>query len=366
MTEHVGERESPNFQEIESSMATTEINDTGDIGTGDTEDAGERESPNFQEIESSSASDKTTEVLNQALGSVINGVIPLIQMTWNKKQDLKPAPAPERKSLDKIKEEYFGLEALRSRLFNDIGIAGYATSAVNDIFKMSFDITSACKIGPDKSNSQPILMKYYETVFLPSLGVTREELIDGSVTLAKVRSIMPKSSEESFLTTGNMDFIREPFDSSDFLDWDRDKEIYEKHGMITRTEYSKFVQGDITKENLRFVLRTIPRFSQYIDCGSLKSRALCIAVTLVMIVKLKPKTLKEVKELLNPFLSSSIQTPEQTPDSANSASLLSQFGKIFDEGSGISQLLKSFKTTFVSEPVVELDEDFWNDLLTPK
>ena len=183
---------------------------------------------------------------------------------------------------------YFCHNIMLERLYRDLYILP-ATSVEDQCSNLI--ITLLGKSIANVDSGTPILTKFYETVFLPQLGLTREQVLAGNILVSTAREILGDTKVSTKLEE------KEYFDSSDFLDWEKDRPLYEKYLLITHREYSRFSQLHITKENLKFILNTLDRFSEYLAFGFSDEEREAILAALRSLPELKPASLKEVKKI---------------------------------------------------------------------
>lgn len=235
-----------------------------------------------------SSSDEITNPLTKGLAT---GLTTTIEELHN---IIKKKPISELRA--EVKDKYFMRTTMMRRLYRD-AYSSKTSTEKTDEDRVSSTLMKIFGEGVcDPEHGKPILMKYYETVFLPSYGLTREQVLAGDVTIAKMRDILGTTKENS----NDIEEV-EFFDSSDFLDWEKDRPLYERYFEITHQVYSRFSQMRFTKENLRFILCTLDRYSEYLALGYSEEEQEAILTTLLSLLERRPATIKEVKTIFAPL-----------------------------------------------------------------
>lgn len=229
-------------------------------------------------------------------------------------------------TLGNPEEKYYSREVFMSRLFQDLNLSGYQSHVLNSIW------------GKLNDKGIPLHTKRYNEIFLPSLGLNKEKIETGDISLREIREIFRDCllSEDRRLELQTT----EPFDSSDFLDWSIDGPLYDKYKIYTYTAYGNMITGKFNRDELRFTMKTLYRFRAYLRVGFSEDNVEEILDRMTSFMSTKPKKLSEVR---------------------NSLGEIDAISPIYREFSISDTIRKSTSKLF---PVAqkELDCDFWENL----
>lgn len=195
---------------------------------------------------------------------------------------------------DKYFRRAFHLENLRS----DLNLWTDSVSAISDLILLEGSWQRAHK-------------KYYETVFLPSVNLTKDRVVNGDVTVAELREIFKKDTLFTRSTRTGLSVAKEPFDSSDFLNWDLDRPLYEKYHLITHVVYPRLLMGDLIKSELVFVMNSLERVRDYLVLGFPERQVQETMTYLRSLFETKPSTLEEINGRLSDIFSDIKKRNEQ-------------------------------------------------------
>lgn len=146
------------------------------------------------------------------------------------------------------------------------------------------------------TNDKIFLKKYFEQVYLPSRGLTAEQVFNGELTVKEARKYTSPPLNSLF-NFGS----RCPFDFSDFFDLEKDRKIFDQYKFYTTSLYPSLFNFSsdyyLTSEKFVNILSTFDRLLEFLSLADTKDY-LNWLLTFDQIFREAPSNIGRVKAII--------------------------------------------------------------------